>query len=120
MTTVYVEDSAPNAHNEDTMRLPSVKTLCELKDVTPEIARQMRAVMAGPKKVDGLTRMQRLDALYGSCGVEYIPCGKGACSPAFYYCNAGDTYAPTIVKFAGTNTFRVTTWGDIVERGNYE
>lgn len=98
---------------------PSVKTLMQIKDVTPEAARAVRAVMMGPKRDDsGRSRMQRIDIIIRTCGVEYQPAGRNSKSPAFYYCNAGDTYATTVLKVDGR--FRVGCWGDIVERGNYE
>jgi hypothetical protein len=64
------------------------------------------------------SKLAAIDRLIGTSGVEYIAPGSNAQSPAFYYCNAGDTYAPTIVKIGGR--FRVTTWGDIVEKGSYQ
>lgn len=97
---------------------PSVKTLMQIKDVTKEDAQAIRAVMAGPKRDDnGQSRMQHIDKILNTCGVEYVPCGQGANSPPFYYCNTGDSYAATVVKMRGK--FRVTSWGDIVERGGY-
>ncbi len=63
------------------------------------------------------SRMDRLNAVLGTHGVEYVPSGAGAKSPAFYYCNAGDTYSTTILKVNGR--FRVGTFGDLVEHGNY-
>lgn len=80
-------------------------------------AREIRAVMAGPGRVDGRTRMERIDKILGTHGVEYIPRGSNTKSPAIVYCNAGDTYATTILMVNGR--FRVGCWGDIVERGNY-
>lgn len=101
------------------MRLPSVKTLTQIKDVTPEMAKQVRAIMAGPGKDEqGRTRMQRIDAIIGTYGVEYTAPGHNTKSPAITYCNAGDTYATTILKVNGR--FRVGCWGDIVERGDYD
>jgi hypothetical protein len=86
--------------------------------VTPEIAKQVRAIMAGPSRVNGQTRMQRIDAVISTYGVEYIAAGHNSKSPAITYCNAGDTYATTVLKVNGR--FRVGCWGDIVERGNYD
>ena len=56
------------------------------------------------------------DVLNGS-GVEYIEAGAGAKSPAIYYVNMGDTYDTTVMWVRGR--FRVGSWGDIVENGNY-
>lgn len=74
--------------------------------------------MHGPRKDEhGLTRMQRIDRILGTSGIEYVQRGRNDRSPGFVYCNAGDTYATTIVKVGGH--FRITTIGDIMERGNY-
>jgi hypothetical protein len=98
---------------------PSIKTLMQIKDVTREDAIAIRAIMAsGPgRDANGLTRMQRIDRVLQTHGVEYTPAGRNAKSPAIYYCNAGDTYACTVLKVRGR--FRVGCWGDLVERGNY-
>lgn len=100
------------------MNYPSIKSLMKIKGVTREDAIEIRKIMAGPGRDNGLTRMERIDKILRTCGVERIPCGKGANSPAFLYCNAGGTYDLTIVKRRGR--FMVTTWGDLVERGRYE
>jgi hypothetical protein len=100
------------------MRLPSVKTLMEIKDVTREDALAIRAIMAGPPRVNGLTRMERIDKVLRTYGVESTPPGKNQKSPAIVYCNTGETYDTTVLKINGR--FRVGCWGDIVERGNYE
>lgn len=97
---------------------PSIKAIMQIKDVSADDARAIRAIMAGPGKVEGETRMQRIDKILLTHGVEHIGPGKGAKSPAITYCNAGDPYATTILKINGR--FRVGCWGDIVERGNYE
>jgi hypothetical protein len=120
------------------MRYPSIKTLCQIADVTPEQAREIRAIMAGPgrvlvaypgasdrhdaRHVDGewkapLTRMERIDRVLGTFGVEHVDHGRNAKSPAFCYCNAGDPYTTTLLFVGGA--FRVGNWGAYVERGNY-
>ena len=63
-------------------------------------------------------RMVALDNVLETCGVEYIARGTNAKSPAITYCNAGDSYATTILRVNGV--YRVGCWGDIVERGNYQ
>ena len=55
-------------------------------------------------------RMECLNALGHFHGVEGLDTKKGEC----LYLNAGDTYTPTLVRFNGA--YRITTWGDIVER----
>lgn len=54
-----------------------------------------------------------INRLAGFHGVEYLGLNRktGKC---VRYCNAGDTYAPTLV-FHG-RTLSVGTWGDLVER----
>lgn len=81
-------------------------------------AQEIRAIMEGPGRVDGLSRLQRIDKILGTYGVEHIGPGRNAKSPAIHYCNTGDTYDTTILKVNGR--FRIGCWGDIVERGNYE
>ncbi len=61
--------------------------------------------------------MLALNEVLDCYGVEYVPQGRNSRSPAFEYLNTGDTYALTLVRFAGT--YRVSSWGDIVERGDY-
>jgi len=125
---------------------PSIKTLMTLKDVTREDAIAIREIMAGHRAIpcrgcgrlndigsvdpypfnmcghfhDGrhrYSRMAAIDVILGTFGVEYQERGSNAKSPAFYYCNAGDAYARTILGVNGR--FCVGCWGDIVERGNY-
>jgi hypothetical protein len=54
----------------------------------------------------------------GTFGVEYIPEGHNAKSPAIDYLNTGDTYATTLLYVNGQ--FRVGNWGYYVEQGDYE
>jgi hypothetical protein len=51
-------------------------------------------------------------------GVEYIPAGHNAKSPAIEYINLGDTYITTLMYINGS--YKVCSWGDIAERGNYD
>ena len=63
-------------------------------------------------------KMHACDVLLGTHGVEYIRQGLNRHSPAFDYCNTGDPYAATLIRFAD-GRYRVACWGDIVERGSY-
>jgi hypothetical protein len=63
-------------------------------------------------------RLEALNAVLETYGVEHIPAGIGAKSPAIDYCNTGDTYAVTSLRVNGR--YRIGSWGDIVERGNYD
>lgn len=89
----------------------SVKALCQLKDVTPELAEEIRhAWRTIPNRREA---REAVDCLFRSCGVEHLGVHKRSHFDV-YYCNAGDTYAPTIL-FIGVRMV-VGTWGDLVER----
>ena len=69
-------------------------------------------------------RLAALNSVAGTYGVEY--CNRADNSmddmhwrPTFEYLNTGDTYVPTIIRFAD-GRYIVASWGDIVERGGYE
>jgi hypothetical protein len=62
-------------------------------------------------------RMTAINAEIECFGVEYVQ-GRGA-SMSFEYCNTGDAYGTTIIRFSD-GRYRVGDWGTIVERGNYE
>jgi hypothetical protein len=100
-------------------RSPSVHAIYQAFQqwITLEQARQIKAIMVGPRLPEG-TRMQAIDKILGTHGVEYTPAGHNSKSPAIEYCNAGDTYATTILKVRGN--YRIGCWGDIVERGHYD
>lgn len=56
-------------------------------------------------------------------GVEHIPAGRNAHSPAIDYVNMGDSYDPTVCVLTyrdGRQTVALCPWGVIVERGSYE
>ncbi len=81
-------------------------------------ATRIKRIMDGPGEVGGETRLERIDKILGTCGVERIPHGHNQQSPTIHYCNGGDTYTVTILKISGR--FRIGCWGDIVERGHYD
>ncbi len=60
-------------------------------------------------------RLRAIDRLLGMHGVESVRTRNGG--HGFSYANTGDSYACTVVLFA-SGTFRVSSWGDIVERDN--
>ena len=60
-------------------------------------------------------RLRAIDRLLGMHGVESVRLRNG--EHGFRYSNTGDSYACTVVLFA-SGTFRVSSWGDIVERDN--
>ena len=63
-------------------------------------------------------RMERINKVLGTCGVEAIPKGRDERSPEIVYCNTGDTYGTTILYVNGR--FRIGNWGSFVENGNYD
>lgn len=116
-----MSNAEPIAEDTITMNTPSVKAIRSAFSqwLTRGQATTIKRIMNGPGKDEsGQTRMQRIDRVLGTCGVEYVQRGRNDRSPGFVYCNAGDIYATTIVKVRGH--FRITTIDDIIERGNYE
>jgi hypothetical protein len=63
-------------------------------------------------------KMSILNELLKGYGVEYIAKGHNAKSPAIEYINFGDTYDITLMYL--NSRYIVGSWGNIVERGNYE
>lgn len=90
----------------------STKALMEIKDVTEEDAKAIRALW----RTERLRNAARsgVDRILRTHGVEYLGINKRT-KAEVYYCNAGDTYATTVL-FVGPH-LRVGCWGDLVERG---
>lgn len=119
------------------MRLPSVKTLLILwprenpiSDETLDKAKRVRQLLERVKLNPSryhlnwddshpLTALRSINTVMNGFGVEHVARGNNRQSPAFDYVNTGETYATTLVYFPQSESFRVTSWGDIVERGNY-
>jgi len=121
-------------------RCASIARLQEISHVSEDAARRIRAIWkstncdaayaaAAPdvaERVQGILRSyyngptlraykrMLIDATIETHGVEYLGRHKRS-GEHVDYCNAGDTYSPTIV-FVGRE-LRVTTWGDMVEKG---
>lgn len=74
----------------------------------PYASRMWRVTMA----------LHAINGVLGTYGVE--PLGDGrhceGYAPPYEYCNAGDTYATTLVYKRATDTLFVSSWGDVVER----
>lgn len=104
---------------------PSMRAL---KAAFPSLSAAERAeIRYQMTAVDGLTYFERyqlaghmvkIDSILGTHGVERIPRGRNKRSPAITYCNTGDAYGTTVLYVNGR--FRIGSWGDLVERGNYE
>jgi hypothetical protein len=80
-------------------------------------AKLLRSILENTE-LKRVERLQQASALLNLHGVEYIPSGKNQKSPAIDYVNSGDTYDVTLM-YVHYRGFKVGSWGDIVERGNY-
>jgi hypothetical protein len=118
-------------------KAPSIKRLVSGLGITPQQAETIRRIIKGPAPTDETTefpqtarwirscynmplpgdrRMAAIDETLGTHGVEAIFRADAGFSeaPLLTYCNAGDTYAATIVRHWG-GTYAVACWGDVVE-----
>lgn len=114
---------------------PSVKTLQERLSVDHATARRLKAVLSG--KVDLMTvesarrrqyeayhdhepvtlALEACNEILGTFGVEYIRSNEDTHREAagIDYCNAGDTYRPTLTYDNRDDIWRACAWGDLVE-----
>jgi hypothetical protein len=112
-------------------RAASVKALCELKDITPEMAKQIRHIWKKATRAEILAelgdslhhsfldstnygRMLWINKLAQYHGVEYL--GQNKHGEDIDYLNSGDSYTATLVFVGGRMI--VNSVGDMVER-NY-
>lgn len=119
------------------MKLPSVATISKLVScpkLAKEIRQRMESIING-RKIIAATRAEYLlqeiesaiesarqadDSIrFQSFGVEYIPTGSNKKSPSIWYLNTGGTYEHTFL-ILDCQSIRIGSWGDIVEKGNYE
>lgn len=98
-------------YNINMRKCASVKNLMTLKDVTKEDAEKIRTVWQTVKS--RREAREQIDRILQTFGVEYLGQHKRN-GEHVYYCNSGDTYAPTII-FSGLRMF-VSCWGDLVEK----
>lgn len=111
----------------------SIKRLMEIKDVTEEDAKLIRAIWKieniheiialhpdadalwkqNTKMGIGMLKYLCVDKIIRTYGVEFLGMLKRTTEDV-YYCNTGDTYATTVV-FIG-NRLIVTFWGHYVEK----
>lgn len=99
------------------MRVASLKTLraemrrANMGELTAPIVR----AIATDDHLTRLEIMEKLNTIGEFYGVEYLGEFKKTGEPVIY-CNAGDSYALTFAAI-GNRLLRLTTWGDMVERG---
>lgn len=89
-----------------------VKALMEIKDVTAEDARAIRYAWK-TRLASRFEARDEVDRILRTCGVEFLGFDKRS-GRSVYYCNAGDTYATTVIFHGPRMT--VGCWGDLVER----
>ncbi len=60
--------------------------------------------------------LHAIDRVLGTHGVEPLGEVHMTAGPPYEYCNAGDTYATTLIYKRGCDRLFIGNWGDIVER----
>jgi hypothetical protein len=116
-------------------RCASVKALQEIKDVTPEKAKLIRAIwrdMTRDKLIEtfpsvaeyvrtcfnppGTRELRELaiDNTLDTCGIEYLGVSRKT-GDSVTYCNTGDTNALTVMFFGPD--LRLGCMGDVIESG---
>ena len=90
----------------------------EIKSVYPDVINlpPNPSPISSARPLSDLKR-QAINHAAGFFGVEYLGTHKRN-GRSVYYCNAGDTYAPTLC-FIGPWLI-VSTWGDMIERKQVE
>jgi hypothetical protein len=92
-------------------RAPSIGQLMSIHHVDEQTAQRARKAWQtiGNRK----QAREAVDAIIGTYGVEHLGVHKRA-HEHVYYCNSGDTYAPTVL-FTGLRMY-VGDYGSLVER----
>lgn len=116
------------------MRYPTAKTiearlswLAHIGDPT-DLARQVRRIIDGtdpapqPPRIyhpaDSVQcKLHALNLLLDTFGVEYLTDKRDTYTRSFgvEYLNTGDTYTPTVCYDHSSGTWRISSWGGIVE-----
>ena len=89
-------------------KAPSIEKLMQAFRITIDDAKLIRAALQNKK-----IKLIHDKIEYGFFGIEYVTDVYG--KVMFTYINTGDTYSATIVRRNGSNTYRISTWGDEVE-----
>jgi hypothetical protein len=118
-------------------RAPSKKALIEQLHSTPEQAETIRGLIRGELHTRDEARFPRANASFDRCysqpnrltrimeclnevldmhGVEPLGPVHYRNGPPAEYLNAGDTYTATLLFDHNTRTFKLTSWGDWLER----
>lgn len=91
-------------------QIASVKALCQLKDVTPDLAERARVLWYNRPT---LGTMEKINDLLGYSGVEVLGIHKRT-NYTIYYLNSGCLYTPTLL-FYGADHMRVQSPASLVE-----
>ena len=116
------------------MNIPSVKSLRMVFGEKAGEARRLISGQSSPMQYESVQVwikacvhtpdtqalvMEALDELADTYGVEYVAEGKGPKSPSFEYLNTGDSHAPTLIRFEASGRYAVSSFGSVIEKGNY-
>jgi hypothetical protein len=109
--------STKRTNTVTTRTAASIKALMTIKDMTQEDAKKIRELwlckgVRAPYKFSRGTAREGIDAILKTYGVEFLGFHKRT-GDSVYYCNAGDSYATTIL-FHGHRLI-VSSWGDLME-----
>ena len=102
------------------MRLPSIKTIAKsfpylIGEDVKKIRKILETYCYSPRKC-----LSKIDEILETCGVEYIEDNRDKEdfreNHGILYCNAGDTYATTILYDYDKGNYYISCWGDIEKR----
>lgn len=115
-------------------RAPSCKRLVNSLKLTKQQAIKVRRIIHGtlnPETIEAVSswvdqcyhkptdlelRMAAINSIIECYGVEAIPPNFTGNYPKAVFCNVGETYDLTILYDYSTDTFKLTSYGDYIER----
>lgn len=100
-------DSGEDLQAEIEARHPDTLAYVQRMHGSPWNSRMWRVTVA----------LHAIDRAIGTYGIEALRAvdDPELGPPSFEYCNAGDTYAATLIYSHRSDTLRIGSWGDIVE-----
>jgi hypothetical protein len=100
------------------MRLPSIKTIEKsFPYLIREDVKKIRKILENYCNSPEIC-LSKIDEILETYGVEYIEDSRDNCrqTQGILYCNAGDTYAKTILYDYDKGNYYISCWEDIVQR----
>lgn len=99
----------------NTYTVPSIKRLMA---AFPSLDRDTLMAIRGALQVGGPVRLKFAEDMFGG---EVLPLASGDWGDVDtraigFYFNSGDTYAPTLGRYAGSSRWMITTMGAMVEQ----